>query len=140
MPCRRLLPYCLISISAALQVPFLSSKHPANNIPYSSNLTRVNSVVYTDIILGDQKFKVLLDTGSSDTWVTSSDFACIIKNIERPQVACEIGPLYDVDDDFDQIHNQVLHAQYEPMVATGFPGITSVTLGNLSITAEVGVV
>jgi Eukaryotic aspartyl protease len=61
---------------------------------------RVNSFVFTNLAFDNQTFKVAVDTGSSDTWLVSSDFACIIKDIERPQAACEIDLLYDVEDGF----------------------------------------
>jgi hypothetical protein len=140
MPCRQLLPFCLFSIIAALQIPFLSSRLPANNAPYTSSLVRVNSFVFTDLAFGNQTFKVSVDTGSSDTWLVSSDFACIIKDVERPQAACGVGLLYDVEDGFTETRGEVFHAWYEPMVATGLPGMTSVTFAGLTVTAEVGVV
>src|SRR5689334_10859839 len=65
---------------------------------------RVANVGYSpfydaEIKLGNQTFLLLVDTGSSDTWVVRTDFHCIngTSNAELPQDTC----LY-------------AHATYEP--------------------------
>ena len=106
----------------------------------NNSADRAHPFVYTDIAFGSQSFKVLVDTGSSDTWLASSDFTCIINQKGHPQADCDIGPLYHIDDAFTEIPREMLHVLYSPMHITGIPGTAPVTLAGLTITAEVGVV
>jgi hypothetical protein len=128
----------LLSSIFTVDVPYT----PTNG-PYSSNLIRPSpfeQFVYTELAYGSQSFNVSVDTGSSDTWVVSTDFTCLIKQVPQPQKACNLGSLYDIEGNFTEIPGEQLHARYEPMVATGFPGIVPVTVAGLTIDAKVSVV
>lgn len=55
------------------------------------------SVFLAPITIGGQEFKVVIDTGSSDPWLATKDFACYdpytFEQVE--EAACYFGPLYD---------------------------------------------
>jgi hypothetical protein len=50
----------------------------------------------TPINFNDEQVEVIVDTGSSDTWLIASDFQCIDANsIPKTQATCNFGPLYN---------------------------------------------
>lgn len=75
----------------------------------------------TGITIGGQDFQVIVDTGSSDTWVVESDFLCVDVDTEDPlpQTDCGFGPAYTSTSTFQQIPNVNFNITY---------GITSIHL------------
>lgn len=136
----QLLPFYLFGIITALQIPFLSLRPAISDTLSTYNLLRASSYIFADLAFGNQNFKFLVDTGSSDTWVVLSDFECKINGAYHPQQDCKLGPLYNLEDGFTEIRDQALRAIYSSMAASGYPGTTSITLGGLTAVAEVGVV
>jgi hypothetical protein len=129
----------------SIEVPytFVNVPYKSVNAPYSSTLIRpspANQFVYTELAFGSQAFNIGVDTGSSDTWVVSSDFTCMINNASHVQKDCHVGRLYNFDGNFTQAPDEQLYAWYEPMVATGLPGFAPVTVAGLTVTAKVSVV
>jgi hypothetical protein len=50
----------------------------------------------TPIQFNDEQVEVIVDTGSSDTWLIASDFQCIDANsIPQTQATCNFGPPYN---------------------------------------------
>lgn len=67
--------------------------------PVQKGLQTIGGRVYmTNITLTGRSYTVVIDTGSSDTWVASSAFACVSQFTRAllPQSACKFGPLYNV--------------------------------------------
>lgn len=58
-------------------------------------LTAVQQNLLADVSIGGQTFKMLVDTGSSDTWVAVQNFSCVSIN-EKPtsQATCNIPSTY----------------------------------------------
>lgn len=54
----------------------------------------------TNVTLGGQQYTLVIDTGSSDTWIASSSFQCQtrIGHNSLPQDNCGFGVLYDEKD------------------------------------------
>lgn len=68
----------------------------------------------TGITIGGQSFQVIVDTGSSDTWVVESDFLCVDVQTEEPlnQTDCGFGPAYTSTSTFQQIPNVNFNITY----------------------------
>ena len=49
-------------------------------VPGIARLDTLTFIVTVEIVLGNQTFSVILDTGSSDTWVTRDGFVCVDEN------------------------------------------------------------
>ena len=98
----------------------------------------------TEITFGDQTFEVIVDTGSSDTWVPQAGFHCIDLESGRnaSRASCGFGPeLYTPSSTFKRIPGQGLYLSYgDGEYAYGYMGNESVTLAGITVNQEVGVV
>ncbi|CAN8097992.1 unnamed protein product [Discula destructiva] len=91
----------------------------------------------TDGVSG-QQFISFIDTGSSDTWVVSSDLQCVDIDTKVPlsQDACGFGPLYDSSvGSFTNITDESFSISYFPEgeQLKGAMGYAPVTLGGLTV-------
>jgi hypothetical protein len=68
----------------------------------------------TEVGFGDKNFSLIIDTGSSDTWVARSTFVCLERgrNSPLPLKDCAFGPLYNGDFPGGQIANQTFNITY----------------------------
>ncbi|KAI0133806.1 aspartic peptidase domain-containing protein [Xylariales sp. AK1849] len=85
-----------------------------------------------------QQFISFIDTGSSDSWVISSDLQCVDINTRVPlsQEACGFGPLYDSSTgSFTNISAQKFSISYFPEEESlqGDMGYAPITLGGLTV-------
>ena len=98
----------------------------------------------TGISFGTQTFDVVVDTGSSDTWLVSSGFTCLsqVANVTVPEADCLFGPLYTIDNSFTQILDENFHIRYaDGEYLDGILGYDSVKLAGITVShQEVGVV
>ncbi|KAK5000088.1 hypothetical protein LTR66_000988 [Elasticomyces elasticus] len=149
------LSYLLIiaaaSLACAKQLP--SSVLPlrrrtTSQANHSSSAIPVTAANYgtrfdVEVQFGNQTFLLLLDTGSSDTWVLQTGWQCInaTDNSVLPQATCAYGnKTYDITSTFEQIPNEWLGVQYGIGVATGVMGYEDVTLGGITVRhQEVGI-
>jgi hypothetical protein len=62
-------------------------------------MTLGGRVYMTNITLANRECTVVMDTGSSDTWVADSSFQCVSRatRTRLPQKRCRFGTLYDAD-------------------------------------------
>ncbi|KAG9237364.1 aspartic proteinase precursor [Amylocarpus encephaloides] len=87
-------------------------------------------------------FDLIVDTGSSDTWVASTTFACRDPRTGEPadQSACAFGPLYDRQD-FQEIPDQNFQISYgDGSSVSGVMGYAQVTLGGIQVNSEIAAV
>jgi hypothetical protein len=76
---------------------------------------------------------MVVDTGSSDTWVASKRFKCKAFGREVNQATCQFGPLYDRQT-FQKIEGQNFRIEYgDGTNAVGDMGYDSVTLGGINL-------
>ncbi|KAF7548856.1 hypothetical protein G7Z17_g6797 [Cylindrodendrum hubeiense] len=103
-----------------------------------------NAVVFdVEVQFGDQPFLLLVDTGSSDTWVVKTDFQCVnaTDNSDLPQEQCLFGPTYDVPSDMQYVKNQTFGVQYGTGIAVGKVGYENITIGGITVpNQKVGIV
>ena len=96
------------------------------------------------ISFGTQTFDVVVDTGSSDTWLVSSGFTCVNQttNATLEEADCLFGPYYTTDTSFTQIPDENFNISYaDGEYLNGIVGYDSVTLAGLTVPKqEVGVV
>jgi hypothetical protein len=99
----------IIELTTAPYHPALilpSSKHLAKrrNAPHQTDrtqehLTTLGGRIYlTNVTIASQTFSLVVDTGSSDTWVAASTFQCEDPSDNSPVFLeyCSFGPLYDL--------------------------------------------
>ncbi|EHL02179.1 putative aspartic-type endopeptidase [Glarea lozoyensis 74030] len=109
-----------------------------SQLPGIANLTRVGGGVSfsTKVSLGQETYDMIVDTGSSDTWVASKTLQCTYFGIEVSQAFCKFGPLYDRQT-FKKIQGQNFRIQYgDGTEATGDMGYDSVTLGGINVPSQ----
>jgi len=97
----------------------------------------------TNVTFGDQTFEFIVDTGSSDTWVIETGFACVDVETEEPETEdyCAFGPTYTLSADFVEIPGEVFSIGYgDGEFLTGIFGYENVTLAGLSVNTTVPVV
>ncbi|KAK4691871.1 hypothetical protein P7C71_g5224, partial [Lecanoromycetidae sp. Uapishka_2] len=66
-------------------------------------------VFVTEIGVGNENFTVVVDTGSSDTWLVKTGFACSKGTTEA---ACDFGKTYDESSTFQAIDNENYDQSY----------------------------
>ncbi|KAH7165182.1 aspartic peptidase domain-containing protein [Dactylonectria macrodidyma] len=103
-----------------------------------------NAIVFdVEAQFGNQSFLLLVDTGSSDTWVVKTDFQCIdaTYNSNIPQEKCLFGPTYDVPTDMQYVKNQTFGVQYGTGIALGKVGFENITIGGITVPKQkIGIV
>ncbi|KAJ7473440.1 acid protease [Mycena latifolia] len=97
-----------------------------------------------NITVGGKKFQVILDTGSSDTWVTHTNFTCFdLDGNSVPAATCDFGPAqFDPADSptFQLFPNVTFLVRYGSGESLSGPaGFDAVNVGGLSVTQEIGV-
>lgn len=88
-----------------------------------------------DVLFADQPLKLLLDTGSSDTWIVQSGYSCV-DFAEEPvdQASCGFGPAYEGGFQYGAIPDQHIYIQYgDGEVIYGPVGFSDITLGNITV-------
>lgn len=101
-------------------------------------------VFLTPISFGSENFLVVVDTGSSDTWLVRRGFACIsaTNGMREGQAECAFGHQYTESSTFTQILGENFNVSYgDGEFLRGIVGYEQVCLGNVTVPLqEVGVV
>ncbi|KAK3320423.1 aspartic peptidase domain-containing protein [Cercophora scortea] len=93
----------------------------------------------TDVTWNGFRTMLLLDTGSSDTWVVQREFFCIDYSGQIvPQIACGFGPTYPGDFQYGPTNpEQHMFIQYgDGEVVTGPMGFSDITVGNITVARQ----
>lgn len=116
----------------------------AHHLGVGSNISPQGISYYTPITIADQTFNLIMDTGSSDTWVAQTGFQCynITTKDPLPEAACKFGRTYAPGSEFDVIENTNFNTFYgDGSFADGMFGLVNVTLGGIrfvSLVDELG--
>ena len=100
---------------------------------------------YTEITFGAETFNVVVDTGSSDTWLVQNGFQCTSYGrnpTALPEASCRFGPPYTISSTFKQIQAENFNISYlDHETLTGIVGTEQVTLGGITVqNQQVGIV
>ncbi|KAF7957851.1 hypothetical protein EAE96_003420 [Botrytis aclada] len=98
---------------------------------------------YTELEVEEQTYPVVIDTGSSDTWIVKPNFTCLNYGTGAPtsQSACLFGPGYAPDSGFKPIPNQHFNTTYASGEnLKGTFGLVDVILGGISVNAQIATV
>jgi hypothetical protein len=99
----------------------------------------------TQITINNHTYNLVLDTGSSDTWLASSSFQCVarITRTVLPQAACEFAALYDPATSLsyrEEIKDGFKVAYADGEVLAGDLGVENVRVAGLGVRQMIGVV
>ncbi|KAI1390936.1 acid protease [Hypoxylon trugodes] len=89
-----------------------------------------------EVGIGSEKFYMIPDTGSSDTWIISDGFKCLdpFYGLDIPQEECGFGPLFKGDFPDGKIDNQNLNISYlSGDYLNGPMGFANITVANVTI-------
>ncbi|KAJ4422632.1 hypothetical protein N0V82_002751 [Gnomoniopsis sp. IMI 355080] len=94
------------------------------------------------IEFGGVPYDVLLDTGSSDTWLVQSGFTCVdINSTVLPEADCSFGPVFNGTFSDGIIANQHFDAGYaDGEFMNGAMGYENITLAGISVKQEIALV
>jgi hypothetical protein len=89
----------------------------------------------TQITFGQTNVDVIVDTGSSDTWLIESDFQCVdANNAPQPQSTCNFGPTYPGTFGSSQIPNVNFNISYgDGEFVTGNFGTINITVASITV-------
>lgn len=97
----------------------------------------------TSITFGTQSFDVIVDTGSSDTWVVKSGFECIDLDTGKKTSTstCEFGTTYTADSTLKTISGEEFEIEYgDGEYLYGYMATETVTLADITVDQEIAVV
>ncbi|RAK97350.1 acid protease [Aspergillus ibericus CBS 121593] len=90
----------------------------------------------TSITIGSDSFDVIVDTGSSDTWVVEKGFTCIDLDTGRTtsESSCDFGSTWTVESSFKEIQGEEFAIEYgDGEYLYGVLGNESVTLAGITV-------
>ncbi|KAF2124248.1 acid protease [Dothidotthia symphoricarpi CBS 119687] len=95
-----------------------------------------NGIIFgIEVLINNQPFYLIPDTGSSDLWVPVADFQCVepVSGNEVPQKKCYFGGTYHVPASTEYVANQTFGVQYGTGIAVGKVGFADITLNGITI-------
>ncbi|KAB8206531.1 aspartic peptidase domain-containing protein [Aspergillus parasiticus] len=128
------------ALSSALTLPlnrrFPCEEETSHNAPLLATLG--GSVFDVDVTVGadNQAFKLLVDTGSSDTYIMRDGFTCI--NATDNQIIapedCKYGPeTYHVSSSYEQVPDQNFGIEYGAGLASGVMAYETITIADITV-------
>ncbi|PYI03974.1 putative aspartic-type endopeptidase [Aspergillus sclerotiicarbonarius CBS 121057] len=138
----------LLTLTSALTVPLnrrnAHSSHPKNFTHTSPLLsTQYGSIFDIDVTIStNQTFRLLVDTGSSDTYVMRDHFTCInsTSNLVIPEADClYASSTYTISPTYQQIPNETFGVQYGDGLASGVMAYENITIGGINVRAILGI-
>ncbi|KAE8353079.1 aspartic peptidase domain-containing protein [Aspergillus coremiiformis] len=97
-----------------------------------------------DVTVGadNQPFKLLVDTGSSDTYIMRDSFTCInaTSNLVIPEENCNYGPeTYTPSSSYEEIPGETFGVQYGAGRASGVMAYETITIANITVRAKLAI-
>lgn len=107
-------------------------------VPLKATYTPAGTFLDVEVTIGEQTFLMLVDTGSSDTWLPRKGFQCLDSdNVILPQEKCMFGNTYETSSTFELIPNQTFGVKYGSGISSGILGFETVTVGGLSVERQI---
>ncbi|RAL10164.1 pepsin-like aspartic protease [Aspergillus homomorphus CBS 101889] len=126
------------SIAATLPLTRRCACHTPSNTA-SLLAAQYGTTFDVDVTFGNQIFQLLVDTGSSDTYVMRSGFTCInaTTNLEIPEADCLYSAkTYDQSCTYRQIQNETFGVQYGNGIASGVMAYEDITLAGITVEGQ----
>ncbi|KAL4987936.1 aspartic peptidase domain-containing protein [Aspergillus falconensis] len=148
---RHFIASSLLASAAALNLPrHLLQIRQATNTNKTSHTISLTATLYgsrynAPVTIGNTEFSLLVDTGSSDTFVIEDDFECVgqsaytgdVVSVEQSQCAYASAAYNPSESDtFEPIANETFLAAYGAGVATGSMAFEDITLGGVTVTDQ----
>ncbi|CAJ0542541.1 Ff.00g001300.m01.CDS01 [Fusarium sp. VM40] len=111
--------------------------------PAPLRATEYGTIYDVEVQFGNQSFFLLVDTGSSDTWVLETGYQCInsSNNLMQPQANCQYASSYNLSSSFQVKDNQTFGVKYGTGIAMGMVGYEDLTMGGIKVANQtVGIV
>ncbi|KAF2668485.1 acid protease [Microthyrium microscopicum] len=113
---------------------YKDEKEPAKNAEVIQNIR--DTVYLTTMKFGPEEFKLVIDTGSADTWLVQTGFKCI-SMLTRQSVAsatCRFSRTYNNTKTFKAVANQHFNISYaDGEFLNGEMGREDVTFGGITV-------
>ncbi|KAJ5674923.1 uncharacterized protein N7477_004857 [Penicillium maclennaniae] len=129
----------LSSLVAEVQLTLPLTFHPASRNTASLLSAQYGTTFNVDVNVGNQTFKLLVDTGSSDTYVVRNGFACINEttNLEIAEADCGYAPqTYNPSSTYRVIPDQTFGVKYGNGIACGAMAYEDVSLAGITVPAQ----
>jgi hypothetical protein len=130
----------LASASGPGDALHLSLTRRSTTPPTGKTAPLVSTLFNTDfdvnVTIGGQTFPLLVDTGSSDTYVVKKDFQCVNRTDGSAllQAACLYGPAtYTPSSTYSEIPNEFFGVQYGAGIASGVLAHEMVTIAGITV-------
>lgn len=127
-------PSTLEAVRKGLSLSDLQNLHKRQSAAGTAPVTSLGGIEYlADITFGTQAVKVVLDTGSSDTWLIQQGFKCTDANgNSQPVATCNFGPAYSGT--ITQKPNENFQIAYgDGEFVTGIIGTQDVTIAGITV-------
>jgi hypothetical protein len=129
----------LSSLLTGSQLTLPLTLHAASRNTASLLSAQYGTTFNVDVTLANQTFKLLVDTGSSDTYVVRTGFTCIDQttNLEIAQADCGYdSQTYNQSSTYRVIPDQMFGVQYGNGIASGVMAYEDVTLAGITVPSQ----
>lgn len=136
--------FCLIivttgSLAFAGAKPLSPSPRHASSATIPPIATQYGTVFDAPVTIGNQTFMLLVDTGSSDTYVMQTGFTCInsTSNLIIPEGDCEYSQeTYRKSKTYRKISNEIFGVEYGAGLASGSMVYEEVSIGGITVKSQ----
>ncbi|KAL5338209.1 aspartic peptidase domain-containing protein [Aspergillus crustosus] len=130
-----------LAVAGLLMIPAAATtlllRRRSNNATVSMLSTSYGTVFDVETTIGGQTFQLMVDSGSSDTYVMESDFQCIdgSSGLQQPQADClyDVDKTYNISSTYEEIPNQIFGIQYGDGIASGVMAFEEVTVAGITV-------
>lgn len=117
--------------------------HRAQRSPLPITATRNSYWFDVEVEIGNKTFYLVVDTGSSDTWVAATGYTCIdpTNNKVLSEDKCIWSPTYDESPSTHYVKNQTFGVKYGTGIALGKLATEKVKIGGITVPEQkIGIV
>ncbi|KAB8079271.1 aspartic peptidase domain-containing protein [Aspergillus leporis] len=136
----------LFTLSTALVLPLNRRPRSESTNTHTTSLlaTKRGTVFDVDVAIGsnNQTFKLLVDTGSSDTYIVRENFSCLSRttNMPLPEASCNYGPkTYKDSPTYQEVPDETFGVQYGDGIASGVMAYETITLADVTVRTKLGI-